>query len=64
MEAAAQLVAPPQRHLLTVKVDNREAELSWLGTWVAYLLVSTIELLIGVANSTFSGVGFNFLNYF
>ena len=56
MEAAA-LVAPPTRNLLVVTTDTREAELSWLGAKLVWLLVAVLELIISTANFTFSQVG-------
>ena len=56
MEAAA-LVAPPTRNLLVVTTDTREAELSWLGAKLVWLLVAVVELIISTANFTFNQVG-------
>ena len=39
-----------------VNVDSREAELSWLGTWLVYFLVATVEIIISAANTTFNQV--------
>ena len=39
-----------------VNVDSREAELSWLGSWLVYLLVATVEIIISAANTTFNQV--------
>ena len=42
--------------LWQVNVDSREAELSWLGTWLVYFLVATVEIIISAANTTFNQV--------
>ena len=39
-----------------VNVDSREAELSWLGSWLVYFLVATVEIIISAANTTFNQV--------
>ena len=41
---------------MKVNVDSREAELSWLGSWLVYLLVATVEIIISAANTTFNQV--------
>ena len=42
--------------IMKVNVDSREAELSWLGSWLVYLLVATVEIIISAANTTFNQV--------
>merc|ERR1711990_246654 len=42
---AAALVDKPVHALIAVNVDSREAELSWLGTWLVYFLVATVEII-------------------
>merc|ERR1712130_886320 len=51
---AAALVDKPPHALIAVNIDSREAELSWLGTWLVYFLVATVEIIISAANTTFN----------
>merc|ERR1712223_1805396 len=51
---AAALVDKPPHALIAVNVDSREAELSWLGTWLVYFLVATVEIIISAANTCFN----------
>merc|ERR1712141_585600 len=59
---ASALVDKPPHALIAVNVDSREAELSWLGSWVVYLLVATVEIIISAANTTFNQILFPCFN--
>merc|ERR1711990_606785 len=59
---AAALVDKPVHALIAVNVDSREAELSWLGTWLVYFLVATVEIIISAANATFNQILFPCFN--
>merc|ERR1712080_253454 len=59
---AAALVDKPPHALIAVNVDSREAELSWLGTWLVYFLVATVEIIISAANTTFNQILFPCFN--
>merc|ERR1712210_292717 len=59
---AAALVDKPPHALIAVNVDSREAELSWLGTWLVYFLVATVEIIISAANATFNQILFPCFN--
>merc|ERR1712207_11766 len=51
---AAALVDKPPHALIAVNIDSKEAELSWLGSWLVYFLVATVEIIISAANTTFN----------
>merc|ERR1711981_436499 len=55
---AAALVDKPPHALIAVNIDSKEAELSWLGSWLVYFLVATVEIIISAANTTFNQILF------